>query len=138
MATITFTNAKVFIGGGALSAAFNQVAIDWSVESLDETTFGATSRKHKGGLDDARITGRGFWEGGAGAAADFNTPDAYLFDDVALDDTVVALFPDGITEGSTSTGAGYAFKPVVTRFNVGDRVGTLLPFDFEAQGRGLK
>lgn len=133
MSTVTFINAKLFIGGYNFSADFNQIAINWSVESLDETTFGATSRKHKGGLDDASITGAGFWESGVA-----DSPDPVLYDALGLDDTLIVLFPDTITEGSSSTGAGYAFKAVQTRMNIGSAVGEILPFDFEAQGRGIR
>ena len=47
------------------------------------------------------------------------------------------MFPEGISEGSTSTGIGFAFKVTESRFSLGGAVGIITPFTFEAQGRGI-
>lgn len=132
---IVFTNAKVFLGGVELTAQFNQIALDWSAESLDATAFGDTTRIKRGGLEVAAAQGRGFYqscEPGAGL------PDPALFDGVGLADEVLTIFPDSIVEGSTSTGAGFAFKVMQSQFNLSGAVGEILPFDFAAEGRGVQ
>ena len=135
MASVVYTNAKVFFGGLELTAQFNQVALAFSAEALDATVFGDTTRVMKGGLKDASATGRGFW---AADTAGVNQVDPTLYDALGVSDSVLSLFPDGITAGSSSTGSGFAFKAVETRLTIGAPVGDLLPFDFAAAGRGVQ
>lgn len=132
MATpVVFTNAKIFLGGVELTGQFNQTGLTYEAESLDATVFGAATRAKRGGLRVSTASGQGFYSAAA------NDVDPTLFDGVGVDDAVLSIFPDTITEGSTSTGAGYAFKVTQSRFNLGDAVGAILPFTFEAQGRGI-
>ena len=132
-ASVVFTNAEIYLGGVEFTAQFNQVGLTYEAESLDETVFGLATRKMKGGLKHSVAQGSGFFQADGGSAVD-----PIMFDGVGVSDGVLTIFPDGITEGSTSTGIGYAFKVVQTTFNWGETVGTLLPFTFEAQGRGIK
>ena len=125
-----FTNAEIYFGGAELTGQFNQVSLDFNAESLDETVFGLATRKKKGGLRVATATGRGFFEAAAGSI------DRILYDGVGADE-VFTVFPEGITEGSTSTGAGFSFKVTQSRLDLGGAVGEILPFSFEAQGRGI-
>ena len=125
-------NAGIFLAGVNLSAQSNQVALEYSAEALDSTTFGSASRTFKGGLKVARATGAGFWVAGVGEL------DAIVYDEVGLSDTVFTAFPDTIVEGSTSSGAGYAFQVTVGRYTIGGAVGDLMPFAFEAEGRGIQ
>lgn len=124
------TNAKIFFGGYEFSSKFNQVALEYGAESLDATKFGDSSRVQQGGLKTSRVTGGGFWEAGVGLV------DEVMFDSIGLADAVVIVFPDAITEGATSTGAGFMFKVTEARYTLGGAVGVLTPFTFEAEGRG--
>ena len=128
---ILFTNAKIFIAGYDLSGDFNEVALEYEAESLDTTVFGSATRTMRGGLKASRVNGRGFVQHGA------NLVSEALFNEVGRDDRVVMLFPDGITEGATSTGSGYMFKAVETQYQHGGAVGEMLAFDFAAEGRGV-
>mgnify|MGYP001560340394 CR=1 FL=1 len=130
MGSVAFTNAKIFFAGYDISAQFNQIALAYDAESLDETTFGNSTRTRKGGLKTSRASGGGFWEAGA------NKIDPILFESLALEDAVVMVFAEGVTEGSTSTGSGHMFKSTLARYNLGGAVGDLLPFTLEAEGRG--
>ena len=127
---ILFTNAKVFIGGYDLSGDLNEVALEYGVEALDTTVFGASSRTMRGGLKTSRVTGRGFVQHGGGLVGES------LFNELGQNDRLVMLFPDGITQGATSTGSGYMFKAVETQYSHGGAVGEMLSFDFAAEGRG--
>lgn len=132
MATpVVFKNAEIYLGGVELTGQQNQVGMDYSVEPLDNTVFGASTRTKTGGLRDAAARGRGFYQAGS------NGVDPTLFDGVGVADAVLTVFPDGITEGSTSTGVGYSFKVTQSRLTFGATIGELLPFDFEALGRGI-
>ena len=130
---ILFTNAEIYLGGVEFTAQFNQVSLTFEAEPLDETVFGLATRKMKGGLKHSVAQGAGFFQADGGSAVD-----PIMFDGVGVSDAVLSLFPEGITEGSTSTGAGYALKVVQTTFSWGETVGALLPFSFEAQGRGIQ
>ena len=103
----------------------------YSAEMLDETAFGDTTRIRKGGLLVADVTGSGHYD------AAVNKPDPVIFGIVGTDDKIITVFANGITEG-TSTDKGFSFKGVVEHYNIGGDVGTLLPFDFAIQGRGIE
>jgi hypothetical protein len=129
MATVIYTDAKFFLGGYNLSADHNEIGLDYASEMLDVTTMGDSTRVHAGGLDTATVNGSGFWNGGTG-----NADDA-LFGLVGEDQKVLTLFPDGLTEGST-TAKGYAMKSVLADYNIGNTVGDMLTFDLTAESAG--
>lgn len=131
MATLHFRNAKIFVDGFDLSGDSATINVAYSAEMLDETAFGDTTRIRKGGLLVADVTGSGYWNAAAG------TVERILFDIVGTDDKIITVFANGLTEG-TSTDKGFSFKGVVEHYNIGGDVGTLLPFDFAIQGRGIE
>ncbi len=130
---IVLTDAKIFFGGYQLESQFNKVALDYAAEPLDETTFGASTRKMRGGLKTVRLTGGGFYQACTGNV------DPVFHDSVALQDVVVTLFPEAIGEGATSTGSGYQFKAELLKWVPidGGQVGSLRAFSIEAVGRGI-
>src|SRR5262245_52388016 len=130
MATIHFRNAVIIIGGAHLSGTFNEINVDYGSETLDETAFGDTTRINKGGLYTATITGKRFVEFGTNGVEDV------LFGAVGTDGTPIIIFADGITEGTT-TDKGFAMLGVVSAFNIGSQVGTVLPFDMTVSSRGI-
>jgi hypothetical protein len=129
MSTVIYTDAKFFLGGYNLSADHNEISLDYSSEMLDVTTMGDSTRVRAGGLDTATVNGSGFWNGGTG-----NADDA-LFGLVGEDQKVLTLFPNGITEG-TSTLKGYAMKSVLANYNIGNAVGDMMTFDLTAESAG--
>lgn len=129
MATVHYRNAKVYAAGFDLGGDFNSLALALASEMLDRTTFGASTRTNKGGLTTMAVSGSGFWNADAGAV------DRIAFDLVGVDDTVVTVFPDGITEG---TAGGRSAKGVVERYDLAGEVSGLLGFTFAAMGRGIE
>jgi len=129
MATVIYTDAKFFLGGFNLSADHNEIGLDYASEMLDVTTMGDSTRVRAGGLDTATVSGTGFWNGGTG-----NADDA-LFGLVGEDEKVLTLFPDGITEGTTTL-KGYAMKSVLANYNIGNTVGDMMTFDLTAESAG--
>jgi hypothetical protein len=129
MATVHYRNAKILVNGVLLSTFFNELAIQYGAEMLDETAFGDTTRINKGGLFTATITGKGFIELGS------NSVEELLFALVGLDGTPLVLFPDGIIEGSAT---GFGMLATISAFNLAPgTVGTLYTFDFSAASRGI-
>ena len=128
--SVTFTNPALFYGGYSLAAQHNKVQLDYSAESLDETTFGIGYRTKKGGLRVSKLTGEGFFNAGS------NAVHQVFMDSHALTNTVVMLFPEAIAEGATSTGSGYMCYATELQYTIGGKVGDLLPFTFSAEGRG--
>lgn len=131
MSTKNFKSAKIFVDGYDLAGDFNEIGVELTAEMLDETSFGDSTRIHKGGLTVATIAGKGNVD-----AADGHV-ERVMFGIVGTDDKIITVFADGITEGTT-TDKGFSMKGVVETYNIGGAVGALLPFDFSIQGRGIE
>lgn len=131
MSTIVFRNAVLLVDGVALHTALHDLAIEYGAEMLDETCFGDDTRVNRGGLFNGSISGAGFFDNAVGT-------EEVLFGDLGNDDVILAVFPDGVTEGSTAEGRGYAMKGVLSEFALGGTVGELLPVSFAAQSRGIE
>jgi hypothetical protein len=129
MATVAYTQARMLVDGAELSTSLHELTLEYQCEMLDATTFGYQNRRFKGGLFHSMVSGKGFAEFGGDGTIEY-----MLFNRVGTDNTVMALFPTGITEGST---CGYALLGVEKEFKMGGNVGTLLDIDFQFEGRGL-
>lgn len=127
MAALVYKDAVIVTGGSDITAELNELSIEYGAEQLDGTTFGNDTRVNKGGLLVANITVGGLVTFGDQLAEDI------LFDGVGDDDTIVAVFPGGVTEGSPT---GYAMQCMVPEFTMGGAVGVLTPFNasFTHQG----
>ena len=130
MATVAYTNARILIDGASLHGSMNELSVEQGAEMLDDTVFGDTTRSNKGGLLTGAISGGGFVEFETGALEDI------ILNRIGVDGTLLAVFPNGITEG-TQTERGYAMLGVIDNFVIGGSVGELLPFTFSAQTRGV-
>lgn len=133
MSTIVYKNARAFINDADIAAQLTELAVEYSAEILDETTYGDDTRVHKGGLKMGKISGKG-WFDDAYAALGLQNVESLTFGLVGTDDIVISVFPDSITEGSQS---GYAMKGVLSEFKIGDPVGTVLSLSFSAESRGI-
>lgn len=147
MATILYRNAQLLVNGADFAGALHELALDYSAEMLDETTFGDDTRVFKGGLFSGGMSGKAFFDGAVGADAvlfrgvgDGNslTTNQAFMSGVLVEDTLLVLFPDGVTEGSLTTGRGFAMKGELEAFNIGGTVGALLDVSFSAQSRGIE
>lgn len=147
MSTILYRNAVLLLSGVELTGALHDLSVDYSAEILDRTTFGADTRIKRGGLFTGKVDGKGFFDTAIGiegalfaeignslVAATSNP----AYQSAALiEDAIFIVFPDGVTEGSTVLGAGYAMKGVVGTFNIGAQVGQQLDITFAAESRGI-
>jgi hypothetical protein len=144
--TVVYRNAVLLLNGAELQGALHELAVEYSAEILDRTTFGADTRIKQGGLLVGKVSGKGYFdtslglEGilfpqmGGGLAVAANP--AYQSGAV-VEDTILLLFPDGVTENSLTTGRGYAMKSVLSSLSLGGLVGTELGVDFAAESRGV-
>jgi hypothetical protein len=132
VSTVHFRNAKIFAAGYELSGDSNAVAIALAAEMLDETCFGDLTRIHKGGLTTVAVSGSGCWDAAAGHV------DQVAFGLVGVDDTLITVFPNGLTEGAIGSLAGFACKGVVESYPLRGDVGSLLAFELSIQGRGIE
>lgn len=130
MATVIYTNGKLFYGGHNLSGDINELALDYASEMLDVTTMGDDTRINKGGLTSVSASASGFWNGGT------NNADATLFELVGDNVQPFTVFGNGITEGESA--GCYAFKGVIESYNIGNTVGDMMTFDMSVQGRGTE
>ncbi len=129
--TIVFKNAHILVSGYDLSAELHTLNVTYSAAMLDRTVFGMDTKTNVGGLYDAGISGEGF--------GDFSkNVGSLMFTDLGVDDYIITVFPDGITEGSAFAGSGYAMKGTNKTFTMGGTVGGLdtIKFDFAARGIG--
>lgn len=131
MATIHYRNAVFLIGGYELSAALHELSVTVEAEMLDETAFGDTTRQNKGGLFNENITATGFAEFGEGLI------DPIIFNLVGVEDILISVYADGITEGTT-TDKGFMMRGIINELTLGGEVGTLCELSFSAQGRGFE
>lgn len=129
---IPFLNAKLFFAGYQPTTQFNALTLEYEAEALDETAFGDTTRKMRGGLKTARLSGGGYYKAATGQV------DPVFFDSIDLTDAVVMVAPETIAEGSTSSGYVFGFKSDLLSYSpVGQSVGELQEFTITAEGRGI-
>jgi hypothetical protein len=131
MATVVYKNAVLLVDGAELQGSLTELSIEFGAEILDDTHFGVGTRVHRGGLYNAKITAKGHVELG------FGNIEQVLFTRVGTDDVPVAVFANGVTEGGTATGTGYAMKGTIIEFTMGEQVGGLLGLNLTVEGRGI-
>ncbi len=128
MATEVLTDCKIYFEELDLSGQENQIALTHEGEPLDETTFGQTTRKARGGLLNLGCVGSGFVDLTAGGI------DERVFGEVNLPGEIMSLVPQGESEGNI----GYMFQPILNRYDYELEVGTIFAFELEATNRGAK
>jgi hypothetical protein len=130
MSTILYRAAKLLIEGTEISASLNSLGVEYAAEMLDETCFGDDTRIFKGGLFHGKISADGFMDDATGI-------ESLAFSNNGVDDVIVAVFPDDITEGALLAGSGFAMKGVLSEFNLSGKVGDLLKITLAAESRGF-
>lgn len=122
MASQVLTNATVLVDGLNMSGQLNAVGLEYGVEALDETTFGDTTRRSKGGLKTTSMSHQGYWAPGT---------DAEVFSSMG-GSTVVTI-------SSTAAAAGdqaYIGQTITTSYAPGGAVGELLAFSVDMEAAG--
>jgi hypothetical protein len=146
MSTIVYRNAMMLLNGAELTGALHELAIEYAAEILDRTVMGMDTRAKQGGLFTGKASGKGYFDTTVGIEAvlfpqvgtDSNATSNRAYQSSAqLEDTLLLLFPDGVTEGSSAAGSGYAMKCQLSTLKLGGTVGTELNVEFAAESRGI-
>jgi hypothetical protein len=129
MATRVLRDAKLWIGGYNLSADHNQLAVDDSVDAVEDTAFGAGSHTYKPGLTSVTVDHNGWFD------ADSAVPE--------VDDRLWAEHIGGVLTVMTYASAGaagdpaYSFNAVQATYSpLSGAVGEMAAFSANAQGSG--
>ena len=121
---VVFTNAQIIIGGYDLAAEYNAIELAETATMLDANVFGDAAKRMKGGLKTFTVRGSGLYS---------SVEDPVLTTNLGLADVLLALFPTTVVDGTTK---GYAYQCVEGLYNIGARVGSLLPFSFQTNPQG--
>lgn len=128
MPLLSLTNAKILAGPADLSGWSNTVELEAEAEEKDVTTFGATGfRSFLGGMKQVMVKSAGFWEAGSAVL-----PDDRFWTDLGVSAVPMTVTPTGATVGDVS----YITRVTRLKYNFGDKVGEILPFESEANGDG--
>lgn len=122
---VVLTCAHLLIGGYDFSAQFSDLNVNVGSESLDMSTFGSEYRKHKGGVQTASISAKGFLNLGSSLV------DPVIYGTVGGGEKIMTAFFDGVTVGSTFSSFG--FGAINVKYMIGGTFGSLLTFDVEGQ-----
>jgi len=130
MPPIVFTCAHVLIDGYDFSQQFTDLEVNRASEDLDVSGMGSNTRKHKGGVHDVSITGKGH------LSLESSQMDPVIFGKVGTDAQLVTAFVNGIPWVACSTTGGYGVSVVSLKHTPGGSYGTLLPFDLDIKAQG--
>lgn len=123
MAVGILTDQKVWLEGLDLTGRLNAVALEYGVETDDDTAFGDDTRSSIGGLKTVAAQHEGFF--------DAQPYDERLFDQFALADV-----PMSIAAASAEGSLAYFFKAQTGLYTPRGRVGELFRFSVAAHARG--
>lgn len=119
------TDAGILVDQYNLSGDMNSVALEESAEAKDATTFGQTTRVHKGGLLEVQLRAEGLVNHNGTNGADDVLP-GMVGNTQSVH--VVTVAPQGLTEGNLA----YLFAASLARYQFGARMGDLNAFSLEA------
>lgn len=118
-------DVTIYVDSADLSGELNAAALDLGSEMLDDTRFGADTRKNTAGLTTARMAHEGYWR-----ANGVDGPDDFLFPNLGTRNVPATLCPEGASMG----GLAFFFRTVQGEYSLGGQVGALLPFSVSAEG----
>ena len=121
--------SHLLVGAYDFSPQCTEVIVNRSSESVDISAMGSATRKHKGGVKDVQVTGKGLVN-----LADSGL-DGVIFNGIAADNSLVTAFPNGIPWVACSTSGGYGVNAVSIKHMLGGSYGSALPFDFDAMSQ---
>jgi hypothetical protein len=126
---VVYTCGHCLIDGYDFSSQFTDLTVNRSSENLDVSTMGTGTRKHKGGVRDASIAGKGYVD------LESSGLDPVIFGKDGADATLVTAFVNGIPNVACSTGGGYSVSGVSVKYVMGGSYGALLPFELDAKSQ---
>jgi hypothetical protein len=125
MAIQVFTDARLFLDAWNLSGDMNKIALNYSAELQDATTFlNSGAKARKGGLKDSTLALEGFWSSGV------DQVDDVLFTKVGLTSVPVTVVPSTGLAGDPA----FSFLAGFASYAPGAAVGEMLKFSVDANG----
>jgi hypothetical protein len=133
MAVSKFTDALIYLGTKGLHGKSNQVAIQQSVNLIDATTFGQTTKINLAGQKSWSISASGFWDVGTDVATtgvSFVESDASgsLFSRIGAANSVISIAPANADLGTVFFG-----KEVNGSYQTFGNLGDAIPFSIDGE-----
>lgn len=127
MAFIHGKNTGVLVGGGNLSAFFNEASASQDVETAETTTFGSSAKTYIIGLKDGTMSVSGMFDGAEDSVDE--QIEAVLGAEAA---SVATIAPEGLTIGKTS----YSCAARKTSYEISSPVGDVVSTSLSIQADG--
>lgn len=129
MATLALLDATTWVSGFDFTTRLNELSVEASLEALEDTRFGTagnprTARSRIAGLEDVATELNGYWESASSGSAD-----EAAFSGLGSSLEVVTHSVDG-AEQSVS----YMYQARKFSYQIGDEIGSVLPFTLGIQG----
>lgn len=125
MSSQVLTDAKLYVAGFDLSGDMNALALTYSADMLDGTTFGNDTRINKAGLKSIVAQHEGFWDSDG-----TDEPDDVFFSRIGTANVPVTICPTTGADGETA----FIFRAVHSAYSPGAAVGDLLAFSVNMEG----
>jgi len=116
-------NCKLYVDGYDFSGDMNALALDYSAEMQDNTTFGQDTRTRQGGLKVSTFAHEGYWSGGV------DNVDDILFNKIGLIDVPMTVGPIAGVAGEV----GFFMPVTVGVYNPGASIGDMFSFSVEGE-----
>lgn len=127
MAIQVLKNCKAYLDGYDLTGNSNNVELNYSADSLENTVFSATTKSRQAGLKNVEVNLEGFWEAGIGK---IDEAVAKNLDAGGLVGKIITLCPTG----GAANEPFFSFENIFGEFQLGAQVGELLPFSYNGGG----
>lgn len=127
MPPVILKNCKCYLGGYDLSGDLNEMALNYSAELKEVTTYGNTSRRRIAGLKDTMANLNGYWQAGDNP----EEVDKIILDGFSTARDALTICPQTGAAGEV----GFCFRPLLATYSPAGQVGELFAFSVEAQGR---
>lgn len=128
MGKFVLKNTKIVFDGRDMSGELSSIALEYSAETPDRTTFGDNSKRRLPGVLDVSATQSGFWD----SVDASDSLDKDLFDKIAAASGILSFSPDGGTLGDI----GFSFKAQTASYVPGATHGEVLAFTLTVNGDG--
>lgn len=127
-------STKVYFDQYDLSPYLNDISSQQSADASETTAFGQSAKTYIAGLQDAKLTAKGMFDGVSADGTDVVLPPTLG----ATSDSTVSYFPDGFTDAvGGSCRAAKLARVLSTSYEVSSPVADIVSISLEMQADGL-
>jgi hypothetical protein len=127
-------STKVYFDQYDLSPYLNDVSVQQSADASETTSFGQSAKTYIAGLQDAKITAKGMFDGVSTDGSDVILPPTLG----STSDSTVSYFPDGFVDASAGSARVAKLARVLsTSYEVSSPVADIVSISAELQADGL-